>query len=137
MNSQIYEKPTRQESENLQAMRDWVVQQGSPNETITAVGKLDLIQRVILESDITARDAWKLAALGLMFGDALHQVMEGRLRWVVVEDELGISHALQWKHTDILIFPLSALRAPIQANEAIDVKQLYAEFVQLLPFSPR
>ena len=137
MTFRIYDKPTNQEAQALQTMRDWVHTQAAPNETITVAGKLDLIQRVLKEGCITSRDTWKLSALGLMFGDALLQAMEGRLRWVVVEDKLGISQALQWKDSDVLIYPLSALREPIQAGEALDIKQLYAEFTGLLPFAPR
>ncbi|MEM7096742.1 MAG: DUF3806 domain-containing protein [Pseudomonadota bacterium] len=133
----IYNIPTEGESANLQAMRDWIQNIQHPNETITAVGKLDLIQRVLSGHDAIEANSWKLAALGLTLGDALAQAMPGRLKWVMVEDNRGISPALRWQQTDLLIFPVSAVRERVQAGEPLDIYQVYAEYTKMLPFESR
>ena len=133
----IYDAPTGEEATNLQAMRDWINQIQHPNETVTTVGKLDLIQRLLIDHTVTEADVWKLSALGITFGDALEQAMQGRLKWVMVEGSAGISPALRWKRSDVLIYPISAIRERIQAGEAVDIHQLYAEYVKVLPFHAR
>ena len=73
-------------------------------------------------------------AVGILFGDALEHATEGRLRWVVAEDNSGVAYALRWKHSEALVYPLSAIRSRLGAGEAIDLNTLFAEYSALFPF---
>ncbi len=64
-------------------------------------------------------------ALGVVFGDVL--VRQHGLRWVVYEDELGSSKALQWGKTNNFVFPVTVFSKRIQFKEEIDVESLYGD----------
>jgi len=133
----IFEGFTPQEQSALDAMRAWTSSIERPNQTISIAGKLDLIQSQLDSGQVKATDSWKLGALGLLFGDALYQSTEGKLKWVMVHDSAGTSPALRWKATRFLIFPTTALRKPIEAGEAFDIRALFREYTRSLPFYPR
>ncbi|MEM7080032.1 MAG: DUF3806 domain-containing protein [Pseudomonadota bacterium] len=137
MTAQIFEHPSPAEHRDLEAMRSWVASITRPEQTVSVAGKLNLMTTLIDAGEVGARDPWKLAALGLLFGDALQQAFEGRLRWVMAQDERGISPALRWRRTDFLIYPISAIRDRITAEEPLDVHTLFAEFSRLFPFRAR
>ncbi len=80
-----------------------------------------LIDRSVLKfSDVSG---WQ--ALGVVFGDVL--VRQHGLRWVVYEDELGSSKALQWGKTNNFVFPVTVFSKRIQFKEEIDVESLYGD----------
>ena len=136
-NPSLFEVPTPAEQSDLDALRKWVLSKAEPNQMVTVAGKLNLIQQLLNTAAVTASDSWKLAALGLLFGDALHQAFEGRLKWVIAEDDQGVSPALQWKSTDLLVFPTSAIRTRVQQGEAVDVHVIFADYSSLFPFRTR
>ena len=133
----LYETPTPAEQIDIDTLRNWALSMAQPHQTVTVAGKLNLIQQLLNAGAVTASDSWKLAALGLLFGDALHQAFEGRLKWVVAKDDQGVSPALQWKSTDLLVFPTSAIRTRVQQGEAVDVHTIFAEYSSLFPFRTR
>ncbi len=133
----IFENTTTEEQANLDAMRDWVSSIATANQTVSVAGKLNLIQVQISAGGVTSKNVWKLAALGLLFGDALHQSFEGRLKWVMVQDKHGTSPALRWKSTEHLVFPISTLRSRIQSGEPVDIHALFTEYADLFPFQRR
>ena len=133
----IYENSTAEEQSSLDAMRLWITSIESLNQTVTVAGKLNLIRDQLNQRLVTSSDSWKLAALGLLFGDALYQTFEGRLRWVMVEDEQGLSPALRWMSTDYLVFPISTVRSRVQAGEALDIHALFTEYSDMFPFQKR
>ena len=135
--AKIFQQLTEAEEQDLDAMRSWIKSIATENQTLTVAGNLNLIADQIVNGSVTARDAWKLASLGLLFGDALHQSYEGRLHWVMVEDDYGLSPALRWKQTDYLIFPISSLRERVQSGEAFDIQTLLAQCIDLFPFRSR
>lgn len=128
----IYQDLNEKEGQILKEMRTWALSQGDPSEHL--IGKLAIIQRVIDSGRLGRNDLWKMNALGVLFGDALEHAMEGRLSWVVTEDESGAAFALSWKHSDVLVYPLSAIRSRLQAGEPVDVHALYAEYASIFPF---
>ena len=73
---------------------------------------------VIKDSDVSG---WQ--ALGVVFGDVL--VRQHGLRWVVFEDEVGSSKALQWGSTNNFIFPVTVFSKRVHFNEAVEVEPLY------------
>ena len=73
-------------------------------------------------------------ALGVLFGDALVHAFEDRLAWVLAEDEVGPSFALSWKHTDALVFPLTAVRSRLENREPVDAHALFDEYAAVFPF---
>ncbi|MEM7101438.1 MAG: DUF3806 domain-containing protein [Pseudomonadota bacterium] len=133
----IHENLTVQERGSLDQMRTWAIEQGTPNEQLTSAGKLAIVQRVLDSNVLSSSDTWKACALGVLFGDALQQAMENRLKWVIAEDELGSTFAMSWKHSEVLVYPLSAIKSRLEDSEAIDVHTLYSEYTSVLPFQPR
>ena len=133
----IFDTFTEEETTNLTAMRSWIATIELPDQTLTSAGKLDLIHAQITQELVGRHDNWKLAALGILFGDALHQAFEGRLRWVLVQDSAGLSPALRWKRTEVLIYPVSALRERVQSDELLDIYTMFSEYIDLLPFKTR
>ena len=129
----VYPALTDSEIDELSAMRDWACAQGMPDEHIIVAGKLDVIQRTIDSDVIKDDDTWKMNALGVMFGDALTQALEGRLHWVMVDDEKGRTYALTWQRTEALVFPLDAIRSRLSKGEPLDIHALYAEYREVFP----
>lgn len=128
---QIYEELNEQERSGLSEMRAWAVAQGDPGEHL--IDKLNIVQRVIDTTTFGPNDAWKMNAVGVLFGDALEDAKDGRLKWVVARDEQGAAYALRWKHTEALVYPLSAIRSRLEAGEALDVRALFREYSALFP----
>lgn len=135
--TKIFEALTDVEQRAIEEMRDWSAGQGIGDEFLTVAGKLAIVRRAIEGSAVGPSDAWKLNALGVLFGDALTQAMEDRLRWVVAEDGLGPAYALSWKHTEVLIYPLSAIRSRVQDGLPVDVHAMFHEISSILPFHQR
>ncbi len=121
------------EIDELSSLRDWACAQGLPDEHIIVAGKLDILQRTIDSGAIGTGAVWKMNALGVMFGDALTQALEGRLHWVVAEDDKGRTFALSWQRSEGLIFPLDAIRSRLSNGEPLDVHGLYAEYRDVFP----
>ena len=78
-----------------------------------------LIDKRILRPDQV--DKWQ--ALGVLFGDII--VREFGLRWVVFEDNLGVSKALRWGSTENFVFPLTIFSKRVKYGEVIDVEDIY------------
>ena len=118
----IYESLTATESAALDEMRQWALAQGETKEHL--IGKVLIIQRVIDSGAVGAKDVWKMNALGVLFGDALQQALGDSLAWVVVDDDAGRAYALRWRQSEMLIYPLSAIKTRLLAQEPLDVQGL-------------
>ena len=75
-------------------------------------------RRAIRKADV---ETWQ--ALGVVFGDVLVSVHG--LKWVMYEDELGASNALQCRDTANFVFPVTVFSKRVQFNESIDVASIY------------
>ena len=135
--TKIFEALTDAEQRALDEMRAWAAAQGNGEEFRTVAGKLAIVRRAIESGTVSPLDAWKLNSLGVLFGDGLAQAMEGRLTWVVAEDGLGPSYALSWKHSEVLIYPMSAIRSRVQDRLPVDVHAIFHEISTILPFNQR
>ena len=84
------------------------------------LGRLQVLidRRVIRNADV---ETWQ--ALGVVFGDLL--VTVHGLKWVMYEDELGASKALQWRDTTNFVFPVTVFSKRVQFNESIDVRSVF------------
>lgn len=127
----IYESLNQKEQQALSEMRAWATGQGSSREQLS--GKLEIGQRIIDSGKIGSTDTWKMNAVGVLFGDALKQSIGDRLTWVVTEDNSGKAYALSWKHTEVLIYPLSAIKERMLASEPIDLRALFSEYSSIFP----
>ena len=78
-----------------------------------------LVEKKVLKDDDV--DAWQ--AIGLVLGDLM--VDEFELHWVSVEDEYGVSKALQWQDTMNFVFPITLLSKRIQFGQKIDIPEIY------------
>lgn len=84
---------------------------------------LERLQALVDRGVVKDADVSGWQALGVVFGDVL--VRQHGLRWVVFEDEVGSSKALQWGKTDNFIFPVTVFSKRVQFNEAVEVEPLY------------
>jgi hypothetical protein len=95
-----------------------------------------LAQRIIDSGTIKSNDTWKMNAVGVLLGDALKHAFSGRLTWVIAEDGAGRAYALSWKHSEVLIYPLSAVKSRLLAAEPIDLQALFAEYSSIFSVQP-
>ncbi len=123
----IYDDLSPHEVAALEEMRRWAIAQGAANEHL--IGGLGIVQRVIDGGTLGHNDTWKMNALGVLFGDTLQHAMGDRLSWVVAEDNTGRAYALRWQRTDLLVYPLSAIKSRMLAAETIQVQLLFDEYV--------
>ncbi len=118
---------------DLDSMRRWAMGEHSATQLILAAAKLECIEHHLHSGLVNAQDQWKLAALGVMFGDALVQIAEGALAWVHVIDHQGATFALQWRKTEVLVYPVQAIAGRLADGEALDVRALFVEYTKALP----
>ena len=84
---------------------------------------LDILQRLLDQKFVTAKDRRLLQDMGLVLGELLRQNDE--LKWVVYEDKYGPSRALQLKHTNNYLFPITMISRRAETGLAVDVSALY------------
>lgn len=84
---------------------------------------LTLLQRLLDEKIITAEDRRALQDMGIVLGELLLQNDE--LKWVIYEDKYGPSRALQLKHTNNYLFPITMISRRGETGLAVDVSALY------------
>jgi len=96
------------------------------------------LDAILANGWVEPSETWKLQALGICLGDALAQ--ELLMDWVIVDDEYGLSPALNWPGTTIYTFPQTLISKRIEQGEAVDIKRLFegtAEMVREMAFSGR
>lgn len=84
---------------------------------------LKTLQRIV-DMRVLKRDQgrqWQ--SLGIAFGDIL--VNNFDLHWVSMEDEFGVSKALQWRDTKNFVFPITLFSKRIQFGQEIDMTAIY------------
>jgi len=78
-----------------------------------------LVDKKVLKDDDV--ETWQ--AIGLVIGDLMADEFD--LHWVSVEDEYGVSKALQWQDTMNFVFPITLLSKRIQFGQKIDIPEIY------------
>jgi Domain of unknown function (DUF3806) len=119
----------------MQEDLDWLASQRAPIEALlrgnpdgqakyqTAAGKLGVI-RAALEGDVFRADqTFELQGLGIILGDAL--ASELGMKWMMVEDQYGVSPCLVIDGTSIVLFPQTMISKRIEKGEKPDVLDLF------------
>lgn len=75
-------------------------------------------KRVVKDDDV---EVWQ--AIGVVIGDLMADEFD--LHWVRVEDEYGVSKALQLQDTMNFVFPVTLLSKRIQFGQKIDIPAIY------------
>jgi hypothetical protein len=79
----------------------------------------ELVDKRVIKDD--ALEVWQ--AIGVVIGDLIAQEFD--LHWVSVEDEYGVSKALQLRDTMNFVFPITLLSKRIQFGQKIDIPAIY------------
>lgn len=84
---------------------------------------LDTIQQIYDRQLLKKTDMKDWQSVGVVFGDIIAK--DFGMHWVSYEDERGLSRALQWKHTQNFIFPVTIFSKRIRFDEKIDAHKIY------------
>jgi hypothetical protein len=117
----------------MEAQRMWVRGHFMPESTWKyelLEGKLYLLDGILKRGWIESHETWKLQSLGIVFGDALVQKLD--LQWVEVEDEFGISPAVQYRSTSIIAFPQTMISKRIERGDTVEIGELFEGIVDLI-----
>jgi hypothetical protein len=110
------------------SLSDLVYRQLGVSKLSGSLDDLKILQRLVDGELIEKDDVKGWQAAGVVFGDLLAELLD--LHWVQVEDEFGISKALQWKKTNNFVFPITMLSKRQQWNQPIDLRAIYANVEQ-------
>ena len=84
---------------------------------------LPLLQRLLDDRVVHSADRATLQAMGIAMGEVLRQ--QAALEWRRYIDEQGISRALQLKHSDYTLFPITMISRRASVGLSVDVSGLY------------
>lgn len=87
-----------------------------------------LMQRLLDSKLVTAKDRRLLQDMGIILGDLLLQ--QFNLRWVIYADKYGPSRALQLKHSENFLFPITMISRRAEVGVAVDIAELYNKAVE-------
>ncbi len=99
------------------------------------VNDLDLLQKLLDQRLVRADETEILQSMGVVLGDLL--AAELGMQWVVYEDQLGRSRALQMPGTDYHLFPITMISRRVEAGARVWVLAVYNKAYNLaLPYKP-
>ena len=133
MNTLQHEPLSPDDQQNLAEARQWLKDHFTDDQDQKyepVEGKLRLLEAILDNGWVEPSETWKLQALGICLGDALAQKL--LLNWVLVDDDYGRSPALNWPGTTIYSFPQTMISKRIEQGEAVDVRALFDDTVQML-----
>ncbi|MFQ3324516.1 MAG: hypothetical protein ACI90U_002345 [Pseudomonadales bacterium] len=81
------------------------------------------MQRLLDQHFVNKKDAEMMQAMGVALGDIMAK--ELGLHWVIYEDKLGRSKALQYRETQHFLFPVTMLSRRAAGNAPIDIQVIY------------
>lgn len=87
-----------------------------------------LLQRLLDSKLVTAKDRRLLQDMGIILGDLLMQ--QFNLRWVIYADKYGPSRALQLKHSENFLFPITMISRRAEVGVNVDITELYNKAVE-------
>tara|TARA_B110000967_G_C18822441_1_gene529458 strand:+ start:831 stop:1382 length:552 start_codon:yes stop_codon:yes gene_type:complete len=82
-----------------------------------------LLQRLLDSKRVVAKDRRLLQDMGIVLGDLLLQ--QFNLRWVIYADKYGPSRALQLKHSENFLFPITMISRRAEVGVTVDISELY------------
>lgn len=88
---------------------------------------LKLIQRLLNDKRVKASDRRLLQDMGIVFGGLLQKQFD--LKWLIYDDKYGPSRALQLKHTNNFLFPITMISRRAETGLSVDVAELYEKAV--------
>lgn len=94
----------------------------------TVPGKLELIRALLDEEKFTPEQTWELQSLGIVFGDAVVQQVEGA-SWVIVDDEYGRDPAIRVTGSSVLVYPLTMISKRVEEGRPVDIFDLFDRVV--------
>ena len=86
---------------------------------------LSVLQRLVDGGYISSSRTNDWQSLGVVFGDILAEELD--LRWVMYEDDLGESRALQFRKTQSFVFPVTMFSKRVQFGQTIDIPAIFAK----------
>ena len=89
----------------------------------TPAGKLGTLRALLEAKTFRSDQTYELQCMGIVLGDVFVQDMG--FHWVMVADEHGRGPAVQYQDTSVILFPLTMISKRIEANESVDVFELY------------
>ena len=91
---------------------------------------LDILQTLLDKRLVSPEQTLELQAMGVVLGDLL--AAELGMKWVVYEDRLGRSRALQFGRSDNFLFPITMISRRAEVGAQVDVEQIYNRAVSLI-----
>lgn len=122
------------EANGLEAERQWVqaLIKGFGSDVVLSKTKSDLptLQTIIENGPYTESPTNELVVIGTTYGDILATELE--LHWVVVTDEYGTDIGLQYKKSEIYLFPRDMIVKRFEQGEEIDLSFMFEELVKVV-----
>lgn len=122
------------EANGLEAERQWVqaLIKGFGSDVVLSKTKSDLptLQTIIENGPYTESPTNELVVIGTNYGDILATELE--LHWVVVTDEYGTDIGLQYKKSEIYLFPRDMIVKRFEQCEEIDLSFMFEELVKVV-----
>ena len=84
---------------------------------------LDLLQALLDQQVVLPGQIRKLQAMGVIMGDLLADELD--MHWVVYEDDIGRSRALQWRESDNIVFPMTMISRRREAGNETSMFDIY------------
>ena len=86
-----------------------------------------VLQRLLSEGKVLPHQRQELQAMGIILGDLLAEKLG--MEWVIYEDDLGRSRALQLNGTDNFLFPVTMISRRVEAGNTPPVQAIYDKAV--------
>ena len=91
---------------------------------------LRVIQELLDKRIIEKGQTYELQAMGVVMGDLL--AAELSMKWVVYEDKIGRSRALQLGRSDNFLFPITMISRRAEVGAEVKVRAIYDRAVSLM-----
>ncbi len=97
---------------------------------IEKANDLDILQTLLDRRLVRAEQSLELQAMGVVMGDLL--AAELNMKWVVYEDKVGRSRALQLGRSDNFLFPITMISRRAEVGAEVQVRAIYDRAVSLI-----
>ena len=91
---------------------------------------LEVLQKLLDQKLVIQEDRLQLQAMGVILGD--FYIKQLGVRWVVLEDKMGRSRALQAGQQQQLLFPITMISRRVEAGIQVDVNEIYNKGYKIL-----
>ncbi len=91
---------------------------------------LEILQKLLDQKLVKRQDRLHLQAMGVILGD--FYVKQLGVHWVILEDKMGRSRALQADQQQQLLFPITMISRRVEGGIQVDVADIYNKGYQIL-----